>query len=249
MQRGDCADSPRRSRILSACTRRSGAWIRRTTFDRIVADLKRDREVRIDPEGIAHFDADDGMPFGLRVWNKRPIVSVTDPVNTPGTIRRLNQHRQWRARARPKTINHVVFFVENYRASWRFLRDRLGFRYSDHSRGVGVFGRADGTYEHHSIFLLDCKLPVAPGKAGFMHAAFGVDDIDELMIGANYMEKKRLGEHFAQQLGRRIAASHFLGDLLLRRLSGRRAKPSITPTRTTWTTTGCRACGISSSAL
>lgn len=161
-----------------------------STFERMVADLKRDREVRIDAEGVAHFEADDGMPFGLRVWNKRQVVSVADAVNTPGTIRRLNQHRQWRARARPKTINHVVFFVENYRASWRFLRDRLGFRFSDHSRDVGVFARADGTYEHHTIFLLDCKLPVAPGKAGFMHAAFGVDDIDELMIGANYMENK-----------------------------------------------------------
>ena len=161
----------------------------RATFDRMVADLKRDRTVHTDDDGVAHFEADDGMPFGLRVWNKRSVVSVTDPVNTPGTIRRLNQHRQWRQRARPKTINHVVFFVENYRASWRFLRDRLGFRYSDHSLGVGVFGRADGTNEHHTIFLLDCKLPVAPGKAGFMHAAFGVDDIDELMIGANYMER------------------------------------------------------------
>jgi catechol 2,3-dioxygenase-like lactoylglutathione lyase family enzyme len=162
----------------------------RATFDRMVADLKQDRDVRIDDNDVAHFAADDGMPFGLRVWNKRPVVSVTDPVNTPGNIRRLNQHRQWRSRCRPKTINHVVFFVENYKASWRFLRDRLGFRYSDHSRGVGVFARADGTYEHHTIFLLDCKLPVAPGKAGFMHAAFGVDDIDELMIGANYMERK-----------------------------------------------------------
>ena len=156
----------------------------------LVENLSRDRSVRRDPDGTAHFEADDGMPFGLRLWKKRPVVSIADPVNTPGRIQRLNQHRQWRSRARPKSINHAVFFVEDYVASLEFLTERLGFRYVDHSRGVGVFARADGTHEHHSIFLLDCSLPVAPGRPGFMHAAFGVDDIDELMLGANIMEKR-----------------------------------------------------------
>ena len=160
------------------------------SLDRLVADLSRDRDVRRDADGTVHFTADDGMPLGLRLWRKKAFVSSSDPVNSPGRIQRLNQHRQWRARARPKTINHVVFFVNDYVASFEFFRDRLGFRYSDHSRGVGVFARADGAFEHHSIFLLDAKLPVAPGKPGFMHMAFGMDDIDEVMIGANYMEKK-----------------------------------------------------------
>lgn len=160
------------------------------SLDKLVKDLSGDRHLDIDADGTVHFMADDGMPFGLRVWSKRSVVSIADVVNTPGRIQRLNQHRQWRARARPKTINHVVYFVEDYVASLRFLERRLGFRYTDHSRGVGVFARAGGTNEHHTIFLLNCKLPVAPGKPGFMHAAFGVDDIDELMLGANIMTSK-----------------------------------------------------------
>jgi catechol 2,3-dioxygenase-like lactoylglutathione lyase family enzyme len=160
------------------------------SLERLVTDLSRDREVERDEEGTVHFTADDGMPLALRVWSKKSFVSVSDPVNTPGRILRLNQHRQWRARCRPKSINHVVFFVQDYVASFEFFRDRLGFRYSDHSRGVGVFARADGAHEHHNIFWVDCKLPVAPGRPGFMHTAFGVDDIDEVMIGANYMERK-----------------------------------------------------------
>ncbi len=160
-------------------------------LDKLAADLGRDRKITRDADGTVHFFADDGMPLGLRVWNKRAIVSVADPVNTPGEIKRLNQHRQWRMRARPKSINHVVFYSEDYVTSFEFFRDRLGFRLTDHSKGVGVFARADGTNEHHSIFLLDCKLPVVPGnRPGFMHTAFGVDDIDELMIGANYMNNK-----------------------------------------------------------
>ena len=160
-------------------------------LDKLVEGLARDRDVQRDSDGTAHFRADDGMPMALRVWQKRPVVSVPDRVNSPGRIERLNLHRQWRTRARPKTINHVVFFAADYVHSFEFFRDRLGFRYSDHSKGVGVFARADGTYEHHSIFWVNCKVPVAPGnKPGYMHMAFGVDDIDELMLGANIMERR-----------------------------------------------------------
>jgi catechol 2,3-dioxygenase-like lactoylglutathione lyase family enzyme len=190
-------DDPRLPPLAPNWSQRSG--IRETIWgvdtaealDTLVAGLSRDREVRRDSDGTAHFRADDGMPLGLRLWNKRTVTSVPDRVNSPGRIERLNQHRQWRTRARPKTINHVVFFSQDYVASLEFFRQRLGFRYTDHSRGVGVFARADGTNEHHSIFWLNAQLPVAPGnQPGFMHMAFGVDDIDELMLGANIMERR-----------------------------------------------------------
>jgi len=159
-------------------------------LEKLVAGLAIDREVRRDADGTAHCIADDGQPIGLRVWNKRPVISHTSPVNTPGNIQRLNQHRIWRQRAIPKTINHVVFFSTDYVASYEFYRDRLGFRYTDHSKGVGVFARADGTYEHHSIFWVNCDLPFAPKHFRFMHLAFGMDDIDEVMLGANLMEHR-----------------------------------------------------------
>jgi catechol 2,3-dioxygenase-like lactoylglutathione lyase family enzyme len=88
---------------------------------------------RGDADGSAHFFADDGQPLGLRAWAKRPVISQPDPVNAPGHIVRLNQHCKWRRRAYPKTINHVVFFSDDYVASFEFYRDRLGFRMSDHS--------------------------------------------------------------------------------------------------------------------
>lgn len=159
-------------------------------LETLVADLSRDREVRRDADGTAHTASDDGIPFGLRVWAKRPVVSQPDPVNAPGNIQRLNLHRKWRRRAYPKTINHVVFFAKDYVKSYEFYRDRLGFRMSDHSKGLGVFARADGTHEHHSIFWASTDLPIAPDEQGFMHMAFGVEDIDELMLGANIMEAK-----------------------------------------------------------
>jgi catechol 2,3-dioxygenase-like lactoylglutathione lyase family enzyme len=161
-----------------------------TNLDKLVANLRTDREVTIDTDGVAHFSSDCGMPLGLAVWTPRKIVSQPDPVNAPGNIQRLNLHRKWRQRAIPKTINHVVFFVKDYVGTFEFFRDRLNFRLTDHSRGVGAFARCDGAWEHHNIFFVSCALPVAPDEPGFMHMAFGLEDIDELMIGVNIMEKK-----------------------------------------------------------
>ena len=161
-----------------------------TALDALVADLSTDRIVTRDADGTAHCRADDGQPIGFRVWAKRPVVSQASAVNSPGNIQRLNQHRIWRHRAIPKTINHIVFFSPDYVASYEFYRDRLGFRYTDHSKGVGIFARAGGTNEHHSIFWVNCDLPIAPDHFKFMHIAFGMDDIDEVMLGANIMERR-----------------------------------------------------------
>jgi catechol 2,3-dioxygenase-like lactoylglutathione lyase family enzyme len=159
-------------------------------LEKLVAGLAADRIVTRDVDGTAHTVADDGQPIGLRVWAKKLVVSQSSPVNSPGNIQRLNQHRIWRRRAIPKTINHIVYFSPDYVASAEFYINRLGFRYTDHSKGSGIFARADGTNEHHSIFWVNCDLPVAPDIFKFMHIAFGCDDIDEVMLGANQMENK-----------------------------------------------------------
>jgi len=159
-------------------------------LERIAASLASEVPVRRDADGTAHCVCPDGQPIALRVWDKRAVVSEASPVNTPGNTLRFNQHRIWRARAIPKTINHVVFFSPDYVASFEFYERHLGFRYADHSKGVGIFARAGGTYEHHSIFWVNCDLPFAPDHFKFMHIAFGMDDIDEVMLGANIMEAK-----------------------------------------------------------
>lgn len=158
----------------------------------LVADLRRDRELRFDDSGTVHFLDDSGLAMGLRVFDKRPIVHAPDPLNAPGRIQRLNTHRKWRRRAQPKTIQHVVFAVPDVRRSFTFLRDRLGFRLSDVQEGVGVYLRADGSHGHHTLFLMNAHFPM-PGLDGqlrFHHANFGVEDLDEMMVGANHMERQ-----------------------------------------------------------
>ncbi len=161
------------------------------SLDRLVDGLKTDREVRRDNDGTAHFLADDGMPQGLTIQHKRPVVSAADEINTPANAARVNRNRTWRKRASPKAIAHVVFQVPDPWKSYTFFRDRLHFRLSDTQRKLGVYSRADGSHEHHSIFFFNLNyLPPHVAKAGFNHTAFSCDDIDEMMVGANYLERK-----------------------------------------------------------
>ncbi len=157
------------------------------SLDKLADGLARDRKVRRDG-GVVYAATDEGIPFGLKVWQKRPVTSQPDPVNAPGNIKRLNQLRKWRSRAIPKALNHVVFATNDFVGNYHFYKDRLGFRLSDHSRGIGAFLRADGTNEHHSVFWANANGPI-PTTMGFHHASFCVEDIDELMIGVNRMQE------------------------------------------------------------
>jgi catechol 2,3-dioxygenase-like lactoylglutathione lyase family enzyme len=179
------------------------------SLDRLANDLLRDREVVRDGDGVAHFLSDCGMALGLRVFDRKRVTYAPDPINAPGHINRLNQTRKWRKRALPKTLNHVVFGVVDYQASAAFFRQRLGFRLSDHQKGIGMYLRADGAHEHHNLFLMDCNTPGIGGAPRFHHANFGVEDIDELMIGANLLMSKGYQPGFLGAGRHRISSALF----------------------------------------
>jgi catechol 2,3-dioxygenase-like lactoylglutathione lyase family enzyme len=162
------------------------------SLERLSADLRRDREVRRDQDGTAHFVTDCGLPMALRTFEKKPVVCAPDLPNAPGVVNRLNTHRKWRRRARPRSIQHVVFTVVDFENTYKFFRDRLGFRISDLQQGYGAYLRADGAINHHNLLLLNAALPFPgfDGKPRFHHANFGVEDVDEIMIGANHMERR-----------------------------------------------------------
>ena len=189
----------------------------------MVRDLSQDRKVEVDGAGTARFRTDCDIPLGIRVQPRKPVLYAPDPINAAGNINRFNQLRKWKRRARPKTTNHVVYAVENYKKTWDFFERRLGFLLSDRQTGVGYYSHADGMHEHHNLFLADCTLPGMPGKPGFHHINFGVEDIDELMVGANHMQ--RAG--WQAGLPRQWPPPHFLGAVLLLENSGRGRRGGI----------------------
>jgi catechol 2,3-dioxygenase-like lactoylglutathione lyase family enzyme len=161
------------------------------SLDSLTTDLARDRELRRDADGTVHFLTDCGLPFALRLFTKRPVVTAPDSLNSANRINRLNRPRRWRLRARPKVINHVVFNVVDVDASFRFVRDRMQFRATDFQRNYGIYARCDGTNQHHNIFFVNASLPFPgfDGQVRFNHTNFGVEDVDEIMVGANHMER------------------------------------------------------------
>jgi len=181
-------------------------------LDRLIANMQSDRAVKIDADGTAHCLTDDGQAIGFRLFRKNAVSSAPDPLNSPGRINRLNVHRKWRVKALPKTILHVVFQTPDFEKSWTFYRERLGFRLSDIQKTFGIFARADGAHDHHNIYFLNANLPFPgfDGKLRFDHVNFGVEDLDEVMVGANHMQRQGwprsvwgLGRH-------RIASSVFM---------------------------------------
>jgi hypothetical protein len=166
---------------------------RRADLERLVERIAADRPVTRDDDGTAHFVADGGIPMGLRHWADFHLVrTAVDAVNSPGNTNRLNVHRKWIARAYPKRLFHVVFSVQDFNFCKDFLISRLDFRLSDTQRGLGVYLHCDGAMDHHNIFLIDSKSEMsgANGATKFHHLNFEVTDLDEIMIGKNYMEQR-----------------------------------------------------------
>jgi catechol 2,3-dioxygenase-like lactoylglutathione lyase family enzyme len=161
------------------------------SLDKLARELGADRELRRDDDGTVHFVTDFGSAMALRAFAKKPVLTAPDPLNSPGQVNRLNRHRKWRLRAYPKVIAHVVFSVPAYREAAEFMIKRLGFRLSDSQRGFGEYLRADGSNSHHTLLLLnaDAPIPGMDGRHRFHHANFGVEDIDEIMVGANHMTR------------------------------------------------------------
>lgn len=184
----------------------------REHFEALVAGIAADRAVRHDDAGIAHFIADGGIAMGLRHWpEKRAVIAPADPINSPGKPQRMNQHRRWIERARPKEINHLGFLAPDRDAIANFLEQRLHFRLSDRQRDFGIYYRADGTFDHHNVAIINSNagLPGMDGQLRFHHAMFLVTDVDEIMAGKIWLER-RGWEKSEQGLGRhRIASALF----------------------------------------
>ena len=151
----------------------------------IASDLGGDREVATDPDGTIHSIDDSGIRIGFRVFDRQDLgVSSAPTENNLGPVIRWNQHRKWFERARPKLINHVVFGVPDVDRAVAFYVDRLGFRVTDIMRGFGMFMRCDGRHDHHNLFVFRGQ------RLFFSHVSFGVETIDELMVGANMMQRQ-----------------------------------------------------------
>lgn len=105
-------------------------------------------------------------------------------------------------------IGHCVLNVNDFRTSEAWYKERFGFLTSDEveaspGNALGAFmrcDRGDKPTDHHTLFLAQL-----PQKPGFLHAAFEVSNMDDLMLGHDYLKAKKWTQ--AWGVGRHIMGS------------------------------------------
>src|SRR5206468_2935864 len=105
----------------------------------------RGRLTTVDPTG-------HGIAF---VRTRRvPVVAEGSEMNWFGKPRRIDARFEFITRVKPLHIGHVVVYTPDYEQVRDFYVNRLGFRLSDTMRDRGVFLRAQGSSDHHNLFVL-----------------------------------------------------------------------------------------------
>lgn len=152
--------------------------------------------------------------FGVEVvagqkWNAPGPPFADPPRNTSNQRSRFGELVRLSAGpAHVHRIGHCVLNVSDFRKSERWYKDRFGFLTSDEveaapGAALGAFMRCDRgekPTDHHTLFLAQL-----PQKPGFLHAAFEVTNLDDLMLGHQHLRAKKRTQ--AWGVGRHIMGS------------------------------------------
>jgi hypothetical protein len=165
---------------LSDSTAREIVWgvDSKATLDAVGAEIAKDREVRLDADGVIHAQDDHGYALGFTVSRRKNAALELPAANTVGTHRRRNRIAEGSQRrpVAPSRIGHVVYWAPgDVPAAAQFYR-RLGFRITDDMSKGGLFMRCAGSCDHHNLLLQGGK------PLGFQHVAYEFRDFDEVML-------------------------------------------------------------------
>jgi catechol 2,3-dioxygenase-like lactoylglutathione lyase family enzyme len=156
-------------------------------LERVAAELGRDRPVTRDADGMVTSHDDDGHGIAFRVTKRRPFAARKVGLNVAGLPPgRINTRADFDDHGPACGMGHIVYWSPDPERSNRFYVERLGFRTTDRFEGNGgVFSRAVGHKEHHSIFFLG-----RPGQPpAFQHLEFGFPDVQDVIAGGHKLLK------------------------------------------------------------
>jgi hypothetical protein len=168
------------------------------SLERLRAELAKDRDVRLDEDGSVHTLDETGYGLGLAVADVLEPEIARPGVNSHGAVTRINRPLEPPGRVRPLRLCHVALNIpkEGRERAVGLYLDRLGFQATDVVKPMGVFMRAPGDTDQHTMLL--CH---RPDRAGVNHTAYEVASFDEVINGANHMidsgwrEARKLGRH------------------------------------------------------
>jgi catechol 2,3-dioxygenase-like lactoylglutathione lyase family enzyme len=172
-------------------------------FAELAAALAADRDVRT-LDGELHTVDETGFGVGLTVSCPRHWEDDRQGLNRTGDVNRWNDPVRHPGRVRPIRLCHVALNIPKAgkERAVAFYTERLGFVPTDRVRDVGVFMRAPGDTDHHTLLLGH-----RADRASVNHTAYEVATVDEVIVGANDMIDA--GWHEARHLGRHTIGSNF----------------------------------------
>jgi catechol 2,3-dioxygenase-like lactoylglutathione lyase family enzyme len=168
------------------------------SLDALIADLRSDRPVTVDENGIAHTLDETGYGLGLAVADPAELSATAFSANAYGNVQRWNQGLAAPEKVRPLRICHIALNIpkEGREKANDFYLDRLNFRATDKVLQMGTFMQCEGDDDQHNLLL--CH---RPDRAGINHTSYEVRSFDEVIVGGNQMieagwqEARRLGRH------------------------------------------------------
>jgi len=178
-----------------------GIWVHDAAgFDALAAQDGAEIVISSEPGGGRMFKLMDPDGFTVEVLNgQEKVDSLPLDENQAWNHGRdyPRQHTPKRVTKGPAHVmrlGHVVLGVSDFNASEAWYKERFGFITSDEIRmgpdmAIGAFmrcDRGDEPCDHHTVFLMQRPIP-----AGFMHAAFEVIDLDDLMVGHDHLKEKQ----------------------------------------------------------
>jgi catechol 2,3-dioxygenase-like lactoylglutathione lyase family enzyme len=131
------------------------------------------------------------------VCGQTPVEPLSCPRHQPWNQggqypRQTSIRRVKKGPSHVQRLGHVVLGVSDFRRSEAWYKTRFGFVTSDEIQpapgvAIGAFmrcDRGDQPCDHHTLFLLE-----RPAPPEFMHAAFEVIDLDDLMAGHDHLKR------------------------------------------------------------
>ena len=167
-------------------------------LQKIGAELSGDRQVMLGSDGILRTTDNTGYGIAFQVTARHAYDAKPALANAAGLppVRPKNRRVDFSAPHRPRSIGHIVLWVPDLDRARDFYTERLGFRLTDSYRNRSCFLRAEGSNDHHNLFLI--KKEDIPG--GLHHIEFHVGDFNEVMMGGRRLTEKAGPSHAGIQL-------------------------------------------------
>ena len=155
-------------------------------LDAIADELGKDRKI-LWQDGVLQSHDDDGNALFFQVSKRRAYEAPGYQRNVAGfRNERFNTRVDFDNHGPARQMGHVVYWTRDPREAVKFYRDRLGFRITDSfNDNMGVFARAQGHSDHHSLFLMRNE-NIPPS---FQHAEFTFGDAQDVMAGGYKLTK------------------------------------------------------------